>query len=162
MRCATAVALALCALLSGCEVLSVITGAVAGAAVGGTTANAPAGMATAIAVESGVDAVQRSFDRRAQRRQQDAIAAVAADMRAGETREWQYRHGIRHRTERGEVRVTRVIDTPLASCKELLFSVADDKKKAAPAWYATSACQQGSKWKWAAAEPAVERWGNLQ
>jgi hypothetical protein len=29
-------------------------------------------------------------------------------------------------------------------------------------WYAARVCQQGVRWKWADAEPAVARWGNLQ
>jgi hypothetical protein len=56
-----------------------------------------------------------------------------------------------------------VIATPLASCKELVFSVdsgngADFRRE----WYATQVCQNGQHWKWALAEPAVERWGSLQ
>jgi len=29
-------------------------------------------------------------------------------------------------------------------------------------WLLTTACRQGEAWKWAAAEPATERWGSLQ
>jgi hypothetical protein len=61
------------------------------------------------------------------------------------------------------VQVTELIKNPLADCKGLLFSVASGKgPSATSAWYATTACRQGKQWKWAAAEPAVARWGNLQ
>jgi hypothetical protein len=61
------------------------------------------------------------------------------------------------------VRVTRIINTPLTVCKELFFSVAQHRAtEPSRAWYKTSACRQGNEWKWAAAEPAVYRWGNLQ
>ena len=29
-------------------------------------------------------------------------------------------------------------------------------------WFVASACRQAGGWKWAAAEPATERWGSLQ
>jgi hypothetical protein len=65
--------------------------------------------------------------------------------------------------EVGEVRVLRVIETPLTLCKEIAFSVID-REAANPkhTWFTASACREGDRWKWAAAEPAVERWGSLQ
>ena len=61
----------------------------------------------------------------------------------------------------GEVRVIRLIQTPLALCKEALFSVAAGEGEERE-WFSTTACDEGDRWRWAAAEPAVERWGNLQ
>ncbi len=61
------------------------------------------------------------------------------------------------------MRVTRAFTSALAICKEFVFSVADgDKPDAHEDWYTASACLQDKGWKWASAEPAVERWGNLQ
>jgi hypothetical protein len=63
----------------------------------------------------------------------------------------------------GEVRVIRVIDTPLARCKEVAFSVVKNAgEPASGAWFTSTACDQGGRWKWAVPEPAVERWTNLQ
>jgi hypothetical protein len=63
----------------------------------------------------------------------------------------------------GEVRVLREFNSALASCKEFSFSVGDGDDAKAPAeWFVATACQQSEGWKWASAEPAVERWGNLQ
>ncbi|WP_395824747.1 hypothetical protein [Collimonas sp.] len=72
-------------------------------------------------------------------------------------------HQISYGNEHGEVRVTRLIDTPLALCKEAIMSV--DTGAGAQlkrAWYVTNACMSDDVWKWAAAEPAVERWCSLQ
>jgi hypothetical protein len=56
-----------------------------------------------------------------------------------------------------------VIATPLATCKEVVFSVEEDGRATLKrAWYTTHACRSGERWKWALAEPAVERWGVLQ
>jgi hypothetical protein len=64
------------------------------------------------------------------------------------------------------MQITRSISTPLASCKEVMFTV-DDARAAqvsdgtARAWFAAHVCLQENGWKWANAEPAVERWGAL-
>jgi hypothetical protein len=61
------------------------------------------------------------------------------------------------------VRVLREFSSALATCKEFAFSVADgDESDAHRDWFVASACQQANGWKWASAEPAVARWGNLQ
>ena len=56
--------------------------------------------------------------------------------------------------------MVRAIPNPLAPCKQVLFSV--EEKDAPAAWYSVDICQQQEHWKWASAEPAVERWGYLQ
>ena len=59
--------------------------------------------------------------------------------------------------------VVRAIDTPLVQCKEVLFTVDSGRgahEKRVP--YVTDACHDTKGWKWAAAEPATERWGYFQ
>jgi hypothetical protein len=160
---AASIALALAAsCLSGCEILGAVGGAAVGAAAGGATLSSPVAMASALAVEAGIDHATKVAARRGQRAEQDAIAAVAGDMRAGEARPWELKRGVTRRLAHGEVRVTRLIYTPLAVCKELIFSVVEGEgEKEKTSWFTTSACQQGEKWKWAAAEPSAERWGSL-
>jgi hypothetical protein len=91
---------------------------------------------------------------------------MAGAMSPGEIRQWQVRHFIPYGNNQGELQVTRVIDTPLASCKEVMFSVIE-RKAASPAgdvprsWFSTSVCRQDQAWKWAIAEPAVARWGSM-
>lgn len=61
--------------------------------------------------------------------------------------------------------MVRAFTTPLAACKEAVFSVDDsDAQHAGEAQthYVTTVCRGAQGWKWALAEPAVARWGNLQ
>ena len=73
------------------------------------------------------------------------------------------KHTVPIDDEHGSLRVVRTIDSPLALCKEVVFSVDEgegDKRKRTR--FTTSICKQAEAWKWASAEPAVERWGFLQ
>ncbi len=63
------------------------------------------------------------------------------------------------------MQIVRAIDNPLAECREIAFSVEDPPDP--PSWFDASICKQTfaqgeQRWKWATAEPAVERWGFLQ
>ena len=149
--------------LGGCRFASELAGAAAGGATAAASANPLVGVAVGVAVNSALDATTDYIVRTRQRAEQDAIAGEVATMAVGDRRSWEIRHDIPIGNEHGEVQVTRVIMTPLAACKELLFSVdsgsGEDLKRA---WYATQACHDGQRWKWALAEPAVERWGSLQ
>lgn len=149
--------------LEGCRFAGELAGAAAGGAAAGASANPLVGVAVGVAVNSAVDATTNYIVRTRQQAEQDAIAAEVATMNVGDRRSWRIRHDIPIGNENGEVQVTRVITTPLALCKELAFSVdsgsGPDLKRA---WYTTQACEDGQHWKWALAEPAVERWGSLQ
>lgn len=156
------VAAAACASIAGCASVGDITGAVAGLASGAATANPAVGISVGVAVRAGTNEAIRTVSRNRQRNEQDAIAAAAAVLAAGESAAWAVDQRVTGDAH-GEVQVLRVIETPLALCKELLFSVAaGDEEAGPPAWFTTTACRQGERWKWAAAEPAVERWFNLQ
>jgi hypothetical protein len=155
--CAAALA---AALLAGCGAIGGFVGAAAGIATSFATANPAIGLAVGVAAQSATDETLRYVSRRRQHAEHDDIVAAAADMAPGDIRKWQHSHLVGSGVDSGEVRVVRLIETPLATCKELLFSVrARDKP---PSWFTTTACRHGEVWKWAAAEPAVERWGNLQ
>lgn len=159
---AHAVVLLLCACLPGCAAVADVSGAVAGFASGAITANPAIGIGVGIAVRAGAtEAVNRIALHRS-RNEQDAIAAAIAGAAVGESRQWAVDQRVTGDAY-GEVRVVRLIETPLARCKEALFSVVEGEGEAGqPAWYATTACEEGGRWRWATAEPAVERWGNLQ
>ena len=96
--------------------------------------------------------------------EQDTLAAAVGAMAVAEARPWKVRHDLAIGNKRGEVRVLRAVDTPLAECREVLFSVASgEAPDAARRWFVASACRQAEGgWTWAAAEPATERWGSLQ
>jgi hypothetical protein len=151
------------AVLCGCQSIGGFTGAAAGVATGAVSTNPAVGIAVGIAVKAATDETVGYVLRRMQRDEQDEIAGIVGTLAVDEQAPWQIKHSIPYGNERGEVRVTRAFATPLASCKEFAFSVIDGKGDDAKAsWYFASACQQGTDWKWAVAEPAVERWGSLQ
>lgn len=154
--------LALAALLAGCAVVGDISGAVAGLASGAITGNPGVGIAVGVAVKAGADTAGKYFSRSRKRNEHDAIAAAVAEIGVGETRSWAVNPRVAGDAY-GEVRVVRVIDSSLTVCKEVVFSVLEGRdERAAPAWFATTVCQEGARWTWSAAEPAVERWTNLQ
>ena len=149
--------------LGGCSSLGDIVGAVTGTAAAAGSANPALGVAIGVGTRAVADWGIRTVVRRWHRTEQDALAAVVGAMEVGETRPWQVRHDLPIGNEQGEVRVLRVIETPLARCKEALFSVTSGSgPDKARQWFVTSACHQAEGWKWAAAEPATGRWGSLQ
>ncbi|OWJ62864.1 hypothetical protein [Paraburkholderia caledonica] len=162
-----AVAAALCVsatlLTSGCASIGAASGAAAGVASGLVTSNPAVGIGVGIAVQAATDEAVGRYMRSMHTDQQNLIAALAGAMPVGETRPWSVKHTLPIENGRGEVRVTRAFGSALALCKEFVFSVRDgDGPGAHEDWYTASACQQDKGWKWASAEPAVERWGNLQ
>jgi hypothetical protein len=148
-------------LVTGCGTVADIAGLATGAVAGGATANPAVGYAVAVGTAAAADAAFKWVSRRRQGAEQDAIAAVAGGLPEGKTAPWAIRHDLPFGNEHGEVRVVRDIVTPLATCKEIVFSVIDEPPEP-PAHYGTTLCHQAETWKWALAEPAVPRWGYLQ
>ncbi len=147
------------AMLGGCAAVSDVAGLAAGSGAGAASANPAVGIAVGIGVRTGVESVRRYVARRRQQGEQDAIADAAGEAPVGEPRPWQIRHTIPIGNARGELAVVREYATPLATCREVVFSVKDGDH---PFLFTTSLCRQAARWKWAAAEPAVDRWGFLQ
>ncbi len=146
-------------LLGGCAAVSDVAGFAAGSGAGAATANPAIGFVVGIGVRAGADELRRYVVRRRQQGEQDAIAEAAGDAPVGEMRAWQIRHTIPVGNAKGELAVVREYATPLATCREVVFSVEDDGH---PSVFTTSLCRQAARWKWAMAEPAVGRWGFLQ
>jgi len=161
-------ALALLA-LAGCnEATQNSAGPLGGAAVGfgvsGVTANPFIGYAAGIGAQAAITALQKYLSRKLHHGEQENIAAAIALMQPGQTAPWQIRFAIPIGAEHGDVTVTRIISSPLTTCKEVAFTVIDGKAPNAPrAIYITTACRESDgTWQWAEAEPAVARWGFLQ
>jgi hypothetical protein len=91
----------------------------------------------------------------------ETTADTACVAGAGAAANWRVRRTIPIGNEGGEIWVTRVIDTSLATCRDIVFSVADHPPKP-PAWYYSTIRHDTAGWDWAMAEPAVSRWGSLQ
>ena len=149
-----------CALLGGCENGAQVTGLAAGGLAGGASANPAVGYIVAVATATAADEAFRYFDRVRERAEQNAIADTASGLGEGQSAPWAIHHDIPIDNEHGQVRLVRAIESPLATCREIAFSVEQGKRAAH--WYVTTICQQAKRWKWAAAEPAVERWGFLR
>ena len=149
--------------LSACSSIGGFAGAAAGIASGAVTSNPAVGYAVGLGVQAATDATTKYVFRNWQKAEQDEIAAVIGNLEVGQSHNWAITHSVAYGDEHGEVRVTRLIDTPLALCKEVIFSVdTGDGPTLKRGWYITTACRSDDVWKWAAAEPAVERWGSLQ
>ena len=149
--------------LAGCKAAPEIAGVVTGGTVGAATANPALGFAVGVATDAGANAGLRYVGRSRQGAEQDAIARVASDLPDGAEADWKIQHTIPIGNEHGQLRVTRTIRSPLAACKEIAFSVDEGRGETSKRnWFVTTICKSAEEWKWAAAEPAVERWGYLQ
>jgi hypothetical protein len=156
--------LACAAALCGCRSIGGLSGAAAGVASGSAIGPA-AGVAIGIAVESGVDASVKAVRRRWSAEDQTRMAMMVGDMAIGESRPWQTRHFMTLGDEQGHVTLVRVFESSLAPCREAIFSVEDPKATQAGTpeqHFVTTMCKSADGWRWAAAEPAVGRWGALQ
>jgi hypothetical protein len=150
-------------LLAGCTSSAQITAVVTGGVAGAATGSPAVGFLVAVATDAGANYVVRYVGRTRQGAEQDAIAQVAGDLPIGTEADWKIEHTIPIGNEHGRLQVVRVIDSPLASCKEIAFSVDEGKaEKLHRAWFTTDVCKDAQTWKWSSAEPAVERWGFLQ
>jgi predicted secreted protein len=157
--------LALAALLSlgACSSFSQITGLITGGAAGAATGSPAVGFLVGVTVDAAANAGTSYVTRVWHGAEQDAIARAAADVPEGGEVAWKIVHPLPIGNEHGRLRVVRAIASPLAECKEIAFSVDEGAGETLKqAWFVTSVCQQDKTWKWAAAEPAVERWGYLQ
>lgn len=146
-------------LLAGCNATPKIAAVISGGAAGAATASPAVGFAVGVAVDAGANYVVRYYGRERQGAEQDAIAEVAGTLPPGSAAGWKIEHTIPIGDEHGRLHVVRQMDTALATCREVVFSVDEDKSSH---WYDASVCKQADRWKWASAEPAVARWGYLQ
>ncbi len=146
-------------LLAGCKSIPPIAGIVSGAAAGGGTASPAVGFAVGVGVATATGAAEQWYARSRQHAEQDAIAQLAGNLPVGGRAPWRIRHIVPIGNEHGEISVLGEIVNPLAPCRAIAFSVADDP---APHWFLADICRRARGWQWASAEPAVPRWGYLQ
>ena len=156
--------------LSGCGSLlteGTATGAgIAGAGIAGAVSqNAAVGTAIGLGVAAAGNAGVLYLERTIHSHTQDEIAAAAGSLPVGAVGPWSSSHTLPiERGQHGQVVVSREIDGPDFACKEIIFSVEDGTTAAAPhqSFFTTYICRDGTKWRWATAEPATARWGALQ
>jgi hypothetical protein len=162
-----ACALALCT--AGCSSLlsegSATAPGDAGTAVAASvTKNAAVSAGIGLGVLAAADAGVRSIERDYHGHQQDRIAQIAGELPVGQVAPWQSRHFVElEPDEAGRVTVSRVISATDLVCKEIVFSVDRVHDTATlSSFYVATICKDSLKWRWATAEPATARWGNLQ
>lgn len=146
-------------LLGGCRAVSDVVGLAAGGGAGVATGNPALGFAVGVGTRAAVDELRKYIVCTRWRGEQDAIADAAGAAPPGAAVPWEIRHTVPIGDRRGELVVAREFTTPLATCREVVFSVLDGAERDP---FATTLCRRGERWKWAAAEPAVDRWGHLQ
>jgi hypothetical protein len=150
-------------MVAGCGSIGAAAGAAAAITTGVATANPAVGIGVGIAVQAATDEAVNREMKSLHGDQQNAIAVAAGISAAGESQPWRVKHPLPVENGHGEVRVLREFSSALATCREFAFSVADGEDPGAHEdWFVATACKQESGWKWASAEPAVARWGNLQ
>lgn len=146
-------------LLGGCTILPDVAAIAAGGGASAATGNPALGFAVGIGVRAAVDTLRKYVVRQRQAGEQDAIATAAGATPLNEERAWEIRHTIPIDNARGTLVVTREFETPLTACREVVFAVVDGGDRRL---FTTMLCRRAEGWAWAAAEPAVGRWGSLQ
>ena len=156
-------------LLAGCSsILAEGTSTLAGVAGAGAASAVTRDATVAAAIGLGTRAVASETLKYAQRyvhrNEQDAIAAAAGPLEPGAVARWSISHTLPIEPDaRGDVTVSRVFGAGAIQCKEVVFSVERERRRVTRrAFYITTVCRDGEKWRWASAEPATERWGSLQ
>ena len=153
----------LASVLCGCSSTGSLTGAVAGAAAGGGSVNPALGYAVGIGTKATTDALVQYITRARHRGEQDKLAQAAGDLLLGSTTSWAIKHRIPLFDDaHGRVTAVREIVTPLAPCRELIFSILTGKRERPAGRFTTAVCRDATGWRWAQAEPSTDRWGFLQ
>jgi hypothetical protein len=154
-----------CLALSACgsllsETTSDVAGIAGAGAAGSVTKNAAVATGIGLGVRAGAMAGLRAVERRVHKEEQNAIAAAAGNVEEGQVGVWHSSHLVPiEANEHGEVVVTRSFGGAGFRCKEIIFSVDQEKTRS---FYMTDICLDGTTWRWATADPATERWGALQ
>lgn len=152
-------------LMTGCSSVGPLTGAAAGVATGTVTGNPAVAYSVAVSVNAATDASIKYATRKWAASEQDALAmAVGRLSDSTPSLNWSLERMMGLTKAHGQVVLVRTFTTPLATCREAVLTVqeAQAPKNAPGAGYTIYACQNGTTWQWANAEPAVPRWGNLQ
>jgi hypothetical protein len=156
-----AVALSMAVLvLGGCaeggSALSNIGSAGVAAAVG-SAINPAVGLVAGVATAYGFDQGVKYGERRTHGNVQQAIADAAGPLGIGEAAAWEVTEELPLSGRSGTVQVARSFGVAIP-CKDIVFTVEDDGDL-----YAATLCRNGiGPWRWATAEPTVQRWGTLQ
>jgi hypothetical protein len=145
---------------TGSAVDSAISSAsTAGIAAGITSATGSALVGTAAGIGAGIglDAGIKYAERRIHRNAQDAVAIAAGPLAVGQSASWNVDGWLPLSERHGTVEIAHRFGKAIP-CKDVVFTVDDDDNL-----YVTTVCaDKKGIWRWALAEPTVDRWGTLQ
>jgi hypothetical protein len=156
---AVALGLAACSSAGSAIDSAVSSASTAGIAAGITSATGSALVGTAAGIGAGIglDAGFKYAERRIHRNAQDAVAVAAAPLGVGQSARWNIDGWLPLTDRHGTVEVARSFGKAIP-CKDVVFTVDDDDD-----FYVTTICaNKKGVWRWALAEPTVDRWGALQ
>jgi hypothetical protein len=156
---AVALSLAACSGTDAAIGSAVSSASTAGVAAGITRATGSALIGTAAGIGAGIglDAGIKYAERRIHRNAQDAVAIAAAPLSIGQSARWDIDGWLPLTDRHGTVEVARSFGKAIP-CKDVVFTVDDDNDL-----YVTTVCaDKKGTWRWALAEPTVDRWGTLQ
>jgi hypothetical protein len=131
----------------------------AGIAAGITSATGSALVGTAAGIGAGIglDAGIKYAERRIHRGAQDAVAIAAGPLAVGQSARWNIDGWLPLTDRHGTVEIARSFGKAIP-CKDVVFTVDEDDDL-----YVTTICaDKKGTWRWALAEPTVDRWGALQ
>ena len=151
--------LAACLGASGCSSLADIAGTASAVTAGAATGNPAVAIGVGGVVRGSIDATEKYYARVNARHTHELITAVAAPLSPGEAGNWHEPHRFSDDVS-GRVEVTRLIESKLATCKELAFTIDGDPDEIVP--YHGAICRTTGEWRWAMAEPSTERWSVLR
>lgn len=153
------VALAFSLVACGCSSLADIAGTASAVTAGAATGNPAVAIGVGGVVRGSIDATEKAYARVNARHTHELITAVAAPLSPGESGNWHEAFRFSDDVS-GRVEVTRLIESKLAVCKELAFTIDGDPQEVVP--YRGAICRTTGDWRWAMAEPSTERWSVLR
>lgn len=128
-------------------------------AVPAITGLVTAGVVAGIAFDYSVDQGMEWAGRRIHNNVQNAVAEAAGPLAVGQSAPWNVDKLLPLSDKSGTVEVARIFGDTIP-CKDVIFTLDGDE---AHSIYTTTICRNDKgDWRWALAEPSIDRWGSLQ
>jgi hypothetical protein len=164
-RAAAAILLVIALAISGCSNpgsatsagIDAATSAGVGAGVAHATGSALIGLAAGVGAGVGIDVAVKYAERRVHGHVQDAVALAAGPLEVGQSARWNDDYWLPLDGKHGTVEVARSFGKAIP-CKDIVFTVDKDDNL----YVAVVCADKKGAWRWALAEPTVDRWGSLQ
>jgi hypothetical protein len=128
-----------------------------GSAVGVATGNPLIGVGVGLAARAGIVEGLRYYHREEAEAVQEAIAAAGGDAPLEQTVSWSVDEDLPLVSAEGQVFAVREFGDSFR-CREIVFTDSDVEDH----FFVATICKGVEQWNWALAEPATNRWGDLQ